>query len=90
MCSTPRPKTKVKGKKSHRGSVLSNMSPGVRSRFAECANSAQERRHQIALTTQKIAEKPQHNLLYWLVSASIKEIFLLLFLGSSKPKAKRI
>lgn len=102
MCSTPRPRTAVKGKAGISGSLLSNMSPEARSRFAERANVAQERRHQIALKAQqnnrqlntslrapkkavnRIAKKSQNNLSYWLVSASLKEIFMMLFFGKSK------
>lgn len=102
MCSTPRPKTKVKGKAGSNGGVLSSMSSEARSRFAERANVAQERRHQIAMkaqqkernhntpirTSKKIvsraATKSQRKLSYWLFNASLKEVFLMLFFGSSK------
>ena len=102
MCSTPRPKTKVKGKSGTSGSLLSNISAEKRRRFAERANSAQERRHQIAMNIQKSPsllntpidsnslevvskhQKKQKDLSYWLVSASLKEIFILLFFGKSK------
>jgi len=102
MCSTPRPKTRTKGKSRASGSLLSSMSSEARSRFAERANLAQERRHQIAITVQKetnqwnhttktsrkainqTIKKSQRNLSYWLVSASIKDIFLTLFFGKSK------
>lgn len=102
MCSTPRPKTTVKGKAGTSGSLLSNMSPEARNRFAERANVAQERRHQIAIKAQqhnrqhseskrttkkpanRIAKKSQSNLSYWLVSASLKEVFMMLFFGKSK------
>lgn len=53
MCSTPRPKTKVKGKAGSNGGVLSSMSSEARSRFAERANLAQERRHQMAMKAQQ-------------------------------------
>ncbi len=53
MCSTPRPKTKVKGKSGISGGVLSNMNPDARSRFAERANIAQERRHKIMMKEQQ-------------------------------------
>lgn len=99
MCSTPRPKTAVKGKPGSSGSLLSTMSPEVRSRFAERANVAQERRHQIAMKAKqnnrqlnfsvkksaraanRIPKKSQSNLNYWLVSASLKEVFMMLFFG---------
>ncbi len=102
MCSTPRPQTTVKGKAATRGSLLSNMSPKARSLFAERANVAQKRRHQIAMKAQqnqgqqqvsiitsqkavnRLAKKSQHNLSYWLVRASLREIFLMLFFGKSK------
>ena len=54
MCSTPRPRTQVKGSASKTGSLLSNLNSETRSLFAERANLAQERRH-------KIAMKAQHN-----------------------------
>lgn len=53
MCSTPRPKTKVKGKASSSGSILSSMNSEARTRFAERANMAQERRDQIAVNAQQ-------------------------------------
>tara|TARA_R110001583_G_scaffold39134_10_gene125719 strand:- start:30 stop:344 length:315 start_codon:yes stop_codon:yes gene_type:complete len=102
MCSTPRPKKKVKGKASLNGSLLSNMSPEARSRFAERANVAQERRHEISLkekqhnrqfnasvkksakAVNRIAKKSQKSLMYWLASASLKEVFIMLFFGKSK------
>jgi len=102
MCSTPRPKTKVKGKANRNGSVLSNMSTETRSRFAERANLAQERRHQIAIKAQqkkrhhnvaiksankvgsRAVTKSSNKLSYWLLNASLKEVFTMLFLGSSK------
>lgn len=102
MCSTPRPKTKVKGKAGISGSFLSNMSPEARSRFAERANIAQERRHQLAMkeqqnnrqlnaplrTTKKIAKpkdkKSSSSLTYWLFNASLKDLFFMLFFGTSK------
>lgn len=102
MCSTPRPKTKVKGKAGSSGSLLSNMSAEARNRFAERANVAQERRYQIALKTQqkkrqrntpirtakkvmsRAATKSPSNLSYWLLNASLKEVFIMLFFGSSK------
>lgn len=102
MCSTPRPRTKVKGKAGTSGSLLSNMSPEARSRFAERANVAQQRRHQMTIKTQqnnrqqdaaiitskkavnRVDQKSQHNVRYWLVSASLKEIFMMLFFSKSK------
>jgi hypothetical protein len=102
MCSTPRPKTKVKGKAGTSGGLLSNMSAETRSRFAQRANAAQERREQIAIKAQqnnrqlnaslrttkkavhRLANKSQNSLSYWLVSASIKEVFMMLFFGKSK------
>ena len=92
----------MKGKSSASGSVLSKMSPEARSRFAERANVAQERRHEMAMksqqkqrqrdiprrTTKKItshsAKKAQSSFSYWLLHASLKEIFLMLFFGKSK------
>ena len=102
MCCTPRPKTKVKGKAGSSGSLLSNMSSEARNRFAERANVAQERRHQIAMKAQqkerhhdaairtakkvvrRAATKSPSNLSYWLLNASLKEVFIMLFFGSSK------
>jgi hypothetical protein len=100
MCSSPKPKRQVKGKGGHSGSLLSNMSVEARSRFAERANLAQERRHQnmmeakkheISLTasikhsykTELNLQKSPRNFRYWLVSASLKEIFIRLFLSKS-------
>jgi len=74
------------------------MSSEARSRFAERANIAQERRHQVAMKERqhnssvknalhkapKKNQKSQRNLSYWLVSASLKEIFTRLFWGKSK------
>ncbi|MCI2284414.1 hypothetical protein L3081_14760 [Colwellia sp. MSW7] len=68
MCSTPKPKTKVKGKTAGGGSLLSTMSTEARSRFAERANIAQERRDNIALKRQQ--EKRQHAL----VSKGVKKV----------------
>ena len=59
MCSTPRPRTKVKGKAGSSGSILSTMSSEARSSFTERANAAQERRHQISIKTQQ--KKQQSN-----------------------------
>ena len=53
MCSSPRPKTKVKGKAGISGSLLSNISPEARSRFTERANIAQERRAQLKKKAQQ-------------------------------------
>lgn len=99
MCSSPKPKTKVKGKKLMGGSILSNVSTEGRSGFSERANLAQERRDQLklkekqkALHLQTIHKKNEKRLLknkqsrlsYWLLSASLKEIIQLLFLGKTK------
>ncbi|MBL4909713.1 MAG: hypothetical protein JKX78_06780 [Alteromonadaceae bacterium] len=100
MCSTPRPKRKIKSASTGTvsGTMLSNLSAQNRADFVKRANSADDRRHQIQ---QQIAEKKQalsfvgHNVKkviknkkvstknwsYWLVDASIKEIFMMLFLG---------
>lgn len=53
MCSTPRPKTTVKAKRVPSGTLLSGMSALTRSRFAQRANAAQERRHQIAMKARQ-------------------------------------
>ncbi|WP_077337853.1 hypothetical protein [Pseudocolwellia agarivorans] len=101
MCSSPKPKTQVKGTKSvgSSGSILSSISTESRIRFSERANLAQERRDQIkleekqkALRLQAIHKKNEKRLLknkqsrlsYWLLSASLKEIIQLLFLGKTK------
>ncbi|WP_441002580.1 hypothetical protein [Pseudocolwellia agarivorans] len=47
MCSSPKPKTKAKGKKSGGGSILANISSESRSRFSERANAAQDRRDEM-------------------------------------------
>ncbi|PKG86028.1 hypothetical protein CXF85_04455 [Colwellia sp. 75C3] len=53
MCSTPRPKTKVKGKAGTDGSLLSNLSAEARNSFAKRANVAQERRYQMAMKLEQ-------------------------------------
>ena len=95
-------KKRVKGKSATSGSLLSTMSSESRHRFAERANSAQERRHEIAINLKKSSftltnpmdskelygvtrhKNKQKNFRYWLVSASLKEILILLFFGKSK------
>lgn len=48
MCSSPKPKASVKGKRTKgTNSGLSSLSPEARSRFTQRANEAQERRYQI-------------------------------------------
>ena len=100
MCSTPRPKTTVKGKTISSGSILSSMSSETRTRFAERANAAQERRYQIAVKAQQkqrensrkntnktsnyVAKKQQHGFSYWLFNANLKDVFTMLFFGNSK------
>ncbi|XPF95442.1 hypothetical protein ACM9HF_05350 [Colwellia sp. RE-S-Sl-9] len=99
MCSSPKPKTQVKGTKTVGGSILSSISTQSRIRFTERANLAQERRDQIKLEERqkamqlkaihkrnemRILKKKQSRLSYWLLSASLKEIIQLLFLGKSK------
>ena len=59
MCSTPRPKTTLKAKAANSGSLLSNLSTESRRLFAERANIAQERRHQMA--QQLKHDKHQHD-----------------------------
>ncbi len=103
MCSSPKPKSKVKGKGGKSGSLLSTISPAARTRFAERANLAQERRHKLAMkiikheaqlatsfsrSNNKPPTKSQQsskNVFYWLATASINDIFSMLFLGKSKP-----
>ena len=102
MCSSPRPKTKVKGVAGVSGSLLSNISPEARSRFTERANIAQERRDQLKKKAQRSSvqleasahidkktltrakKKPQRNLSYWLLNASLKEIVMSLFFTTYK------
>lgn len=53
MCSTPKPRTRVKGRSIVSGSILSNLSSESRSQFSERANTAQKRRQQIAMAEQQ-------------------------------------
>lgn len=87
MCSTPKPKRKVKVKTgNHVVSILAAMSSEKRLRFAQRANQASERRIEkqqaqqaahkrvtriIEVTTKTNTEKPWF---YWLLSASFSEI----------------
>ncbi|WP_426357901.1 hypothetical protein ACPUVO_15830 [Pseudocolwellia sp. HL-MZ19] len=58
MCSSPKPRTKSKGKKSGGGSILANISPESRRRFSERANAAQDRRDEIRLVQkQKVLQQ---------------------------------
>ena len=95
MCSSPKPRTKIKGKSASSASILSSMSAESRQRFTERANSAQERRDNI-----KMAEKAKTPLdksqlgrknnftkitaskrsNYWWLTISVKTLFKLLFL----------
>jgi hypothetical protein len=102
MCSTPRPKTSVKGKAGSSGSVLSNLSTESRSLFAERANIAQERRDQMALKQKKDKHRhdasikkakkavnsdvnnAQNSLSYWILKANVKDLFIMLFFGTSR------
>jgi hypothetical protein len=99
MCSTPRPRTKVAGKSSSSASILSSMSTESRRRFTEQANIAQERRDKIKMAEKNqkkynkastkaiyksVNKKASKSLSYWLVSASLREIFALLFFSRSK------
>ncbi|MDO6508129.1 hypothetical protein Q4506_14255 [Colwellia sp. 4_MG-2023] len=102
MCSTPRPKTRVKGKAGSSDSVLSNLSVESRSLFAERANIAQERRHQMAMkqrndqrqhdaSIKKVTKavnsdvnNSQNSLSYWLLKANLKDLFIMLFFGTSR------
>lgn len=99
MCSSPKPRTKVKGKSITSASFLSSMSKESRQRFTERANSAQDRREK-----NKIAEKAKNltrktsvikskktsktnvdkSYSYWFTTASFKEICVLLFFGQSE------
>ena len=102
MCSTPRPKRKIKSAKTGAvsGSVLSNLSAQKRADFVKRANSADDRRQLIqqqkvekkqALSlvtnnTKKVIKNkktPTKSWSYWLVDASIKEIFMMLFFGKT-------
>ena len=95
MCSTPKPKQKMKGKTSSNViSILSQMNAEQRKQFAERANAASERREieeQKAILNQTQIEQTidQASLKendmtskpwhYWLTSASFSEIFQMLF-----------
>lgn len=94
MCSTPRPRGKVTATSGSAGSILSTMSADARSRFAERANMAQDRRDKIAFEAKQFKQKltlnkeakqapakkliKKHTLYYWLFNASLKEVFNLL------------
>lgn len=98
MCSSPKPKTRVKGKTiGNGGGILASMSAEERKRFSERANIAQERRqnlnertnkvnHQVSVTKTGSKNLNTRNVstMFWLLNADLKEIFLCLFLG--KPR----
>jgi len=91
MCSTPKPKQKIKDKTSSNViSILSQMNAEQRKLFAERANAASERREieeQKAILDQtQIDQNKAHTSLkkntmtskpwhYWLINASFSEIF---------------
>lgn len=86
MCSSPKPKKNVSGYKSASASFISNLSPSARSRFTERANLAQTRRDKINAKTTKLNSisaiqrkssnrNTSKNLSYWLLDASLKDIF---------------
>ena len=94
MCSSPKPRTKVKGKSATSASFLSSMSAESRQRFTERANIAQERRDNIKIAEKaKISSDKNHlrakkvstkiksskRSSYWLLTISVKELFNLLF-----------
>ncbi len=95
MCSTPKPKQKVKGKTSTNVvSILSEMNSEKRKQFAERANEASERREvkkqEVILEQIQIDQNKDHASLtkntmtkkpwhYWLINASFSEIFHTLF-----------
>ena len=94
MCSSPKPRTKVKGKSATSASFLSSMSAESRQRFTERANIAQERRDNIKMAEKaKISSDKNHlrtkkastkikapkRSSYWLLTISVKELFNLLF-----------
>ena len=93
MCSSPKPRTKVKGKSATSASFLSSMSAKSRQRFTERANIAQERRDNIKMAEKaKISSDKNHlrtkqtstkikapkRSNYWLLTISVKELFNLL------------
>ncbi len=94
MCSTPKPKQKIKGKiSSNVVSILSQMSAEQRKQFAERANEASERREiqkqKTILEQTQIDQNKAHTSLkkntmtgkpwhYWLISASFSEVFQML------------
>lgn len=91
MCSTPKPKQKIKGKTSNNVvSILSQMNAEQRKLFTERANEASERREvkkQKAILAQSQVDQNKDNVslqkntmtskpwYYWLISASFSEIF---------------
>lgn len=94
MCSSPKPKTGIKGKKAKNTSGLASLSPEARTRFTQKANEAQERRYKLQqekakeranrtppTQVNKISTKNEHTLSYWLFSANIKEVIHTVFRG---------
>ena len=91
MCSTPKPKQKVKGKTSTNVvSILSQMNAEKRKQFAERANEASDRREvkkqeailqQVQLGRNKAHAALKKNTMtskpwhYWLINASFSEVF---------------
>lgn len=109
MCSTPKPKRKIKGKKGNASvGILSSMSSEKRQSFAQRANQASDRRIEAqqlkrakfdrinklkvinSLPQNTITKSPQFNNqvkhqnqsgIYWLLSASIGDIFRRFVIG---------
>jgi hypothetical protein len=85
MCSTPKPKQKVKGKSvTNVVSILASLDGEARKKFAQRANQAYEHRCEVKaqeqaprntpIKSQKKTKRLQRSWLYWLLSASITEI----------------
>ncbi len=94
MCSTPRPKAKVKAKNQVKVvSILANLTSEQRLQFAQRSNITCEKRQQIQ--QQKLAENKRilarrnkkmlikKDWQYWFLNASVSEIFRKVLFGHS-------
>ena len=96
MCSTPKPKTAIKGKQANSETLLSNMSTEARKRFAERANKAQDKRNEqrdrgnqrtvtVPITqSYKMTQLHQYSdnsRAYWLLHANLKDILCWILFG---------
>lgn len=58
MCSSPKPKRRVKAKTANRGGILASMSSDKRRSFAERANQASDRR----IEAKQLKRETQHRI----------------------------